>query len=188
MKDIPMVGKRMKRSINKRDSPGPMNSIIEKAMELGATGAVSISADTVVVANWVRLKCQYGCGGWGRSLTCPPYSPTPDRMSEILREYSSAILLHRRGSWPSIRENLSELERHAFLAGYYKAFALPSGPCRLCDECNTKEPCKHPREARPSMEACGIDVFGTARAAGMPIKVAMTKDDEPNFYGLLLLE
>ena len=188
MKAPQMVLKEMKRSISRVDSPGPMDSIIQKAMELGATSAVKIKAETVVVANWVRLKCQYGCGGWGRSLTCPPYSPTPEKMAEILGEYSSALLVQRAGSWPSIRENMSELERHAFLAGYYKAFALPSGPCRLCDECNTKEPCKHPREARPSMEACGIDVFGTARSAGMPIKVAMTKDDRPNFYGLLLLE
>jgi predicted metal-binding protein len=165
-----------------------MDSIIEKALKLGANNAVPISTDKVVVANWVRLKCQYGCGGWGKALTCPPYSPTPQQMVEILREYKSAILVHKKGSWSDIRENMAELERDAFLAGYYKAFSLPSGPCRLCEKCYVNAPCKHPREARPSMEACGIDVFGTARAAGMPIQVVMTRDDEPNFYGLLLLE
>jgi hypothetical protein len=38
------------------------------------------------------------------------------------------------------------------------------------------------------MEACGIDVFATARAAGLPIAVATCRDDEQNYYGLVLVE
>ena len=165
-----------------------MESIIEKALELGATDAVELDPEKVVVANWVRLKCQYGCGGWGRALTCPPYSPTPEQTTRILKEYKSAILVHKKGSGPNFREFMAEVERQAFLAGYYKAFGMPSGPCRLCDECNLEGPCMHPREARPSMEACGIDVFGTAKAAGLPIQVVKTREDETNYYGLLLLD
>jgi predicted metal-binding protein len=142
----------------------------------------------IVVASWVRLKCQYGCGGWGSCLTCPPHSPTPEQTSKLVSEYGKAILVHKTGSWKNLRKDMSELERFAFLEGYYKAFSLHSGPCKLCDKCNLDEPCKHPREARPSMEACGIDVFGTARAAGMPINVVISRDDEPNYYGILLLE
>ncbi len=165
-----------------------MKAVLEKAIELGATDAVAISPEKVVVANWVRLKCQFGCGGWGRSLTCPPYTPTPEQMSKILSEYHKAILLRRKGLWSSFRKLMAELEKFAFLEGYYKAFALPSGPCDLCDECNLEGPCRYPTEARPSMEACGIDVFATAVAAGMPIRVAKSEKDESNYYALLLLE
>lgn len=165
-----------------------MKPLIDKAIELGAADAVPMPLGKVVVANWVRLKCQFGCGGWGRCLTCPPYSLTPEQTSKILSEYRKALLVHSKGSHPGLRKLMSELERFAFLKGHYKAFAFCSGPCDLCDECNLKGPCRHPREARPSMEACGIDVFGTAAAAGLPIHVAKNRQDETNYYGLLLVE
>ena len=38
------------------------------------------------------------------------------------------------------------------------------------------------------MEACGIDVFRTARAAGFPIEVVKDYKCRQNYYGLLLLE
>ena len=50
----------------------------EMAIEAGASGAKLVPADEVYCAEWVRLRCQYGCGGYGRCLTCPPYSPTPE--------------------------------------------------------------------------------------------------------------
>ncbi len=48
--------------------------------------------------------------------------------------------------------------------------------------------CKHPDEARPAMEAAGIDVFATARAAGLPIQVVTSEDSPQNYYALLLVE
>ena len=55
-----------------------LDTYAEKAKSLGVSKAEIIDAKNVVVENWVRLKCQYGCGGYGECLTCPPYSPTPD--------------------------------------------------------------------------------------------------------------
>ena len=56
----------------------------QMAKEMGVTLAKVISPQTVVTAEWVRFKCQYGCGGYGKRLTCPPYSPTPDETRKIL--------------------------------------------------------------------------------------------------------
>ena len=39
-----------------------MNDWITRAVELGADAAQMIPTDQVMVADWVRLKCQYGCG------------------------------------------------------------------------------------------------------------------------------
>jgi predicted metal-binding protein len=83
---------------------------------------------------------------------------------------------------------VAEIERQVFLKGFYKAFAMASGPCELCEECNLDGDCRYPYEARPSMEACGIDVFQTAREAGFPIEVLTSCEDTPNFYSLLLVE
>jgi hypothetical protein len=38
------------------------------------------------------------------------------------------------------------------------------------------------------MEACGIDVFKTARDNGFPIAVVKTYGEERNIYGLILVE
>ena len=81
------------------------------------------------------------------------------------------------------------LERRAFLEGYHKAFAMGAGPCELCKTCLPGErECRHPEKARPAMEACGIDVFQTARNNGFPIDTVKNPDCRQNYYGLLLLE
>jgi predicted metal-binding protein len=85
-------------------------------------------------------------------------------------------------------EILVKLEIEVFLDGYYKAWSMGSGPCRLCEKCDLSAPCNHGLEARPSMEACGIDVFKTARDNGFPIEVLRTRDEERDIFGLILVE
>ena len=158
------------------------------ALKLGARDAKEIAVDTIVTAAWVRLKCQYGCGGYGRRLTCPPYSPTPEQTACVLKDYHVALLVHSDGHADATHV-VATIERQAFLDGYYRAFAMGSGPCRLCDECNpTDQLCLHPREARPSMEACGIDVYQTVRSNGFPIAVVENRSCAQNYYGVVLIE
>jgi hypothetical protein len=38
------------------------------------------------------------------------------------------------------------------------------------------------------MEAAGIDVFATARAAGLPIEVVPSTDCRQNYYSLILVQ
>jgi predicted metal-binding protein len=138
------------------------------------------------------MKCQYGCDGFGLSLCCPPRTPTPDITRKVIDSYEKAILLHRRLNKGERGKILNEivvrLEIEIFLDGYYKAWSMGSGPCRLCKECDLTGPCKHGYQARPSMEACGIDVFKTARDNGFHIEVVKTHDDERNVFGLILVE
>ncbi|MGQ9645574.1 MAG: DUF2284 domain-containing protein [Thermodesulfobacteriota bacterium] len=55
-------------------------------------------------------------------------------------------------------------------------------------ECHLDGPCKQRDLARPSMEACGIDVFRTARDNGVHIEVVKTLNDERKVDGLILVE
>ncbi|MDI6892956.1 MAG: DUF2284 domain-containing protein [Actinomycetota bacterium] len=164
-----------------------MEKFCRAAIKLGAVEAKPIKADDVIVSDWVRRKCQYGCGGYGQCLTCPPYSPTPDQMRKILSEYKWAILLRFEPEGPNVRETTVKLERRIFLSGYYSAFGLGAGPCHLCDKCNLKE-CIHPDLARPSMEACGVDVYATVRKAGFKIEVLKDQKQRPVYFGLLLVK
>jgi len=165
-----------------------MEELLRRAVELGASEAVVLDTKMIAVSDWVRLKCQFGCGNWGKNLTCPPYTPTPKLTRRVLSEYSKSLLIRKRGPWEDSHRVMIDLERYAFTKGYYKAFAFNSGPCRLCKECDVEGGCHHPSEARPSPEACGIDVFATASAAGLPISVVASRDEEPDYYGLLIVE
>ena len=101
------------------------------AKEHGAAHALIINVEDVAVAEWVRLKCQYGCSAYGRRLTCPPHSPTPETTRKMLKEYSAALLMKfervsREDEVDSeastrIRELVYELERRVFFDGFYKA-------------------------------------------------------------------
>ena len=71
--------------------------------------------------------------------------------------------------------------------GFHKAFGLGAGPCWLCQTWNLEQ-CVHPLEARPSMEACGIDVYATVQANGYPMQVVRDRDEIPNRYGLILIQ
>jgi predicted metal-binding protein len=160
---------------------------VTRARELGADDARLIGPRDVVCSEWVRLKCQYGCDGNGACLTCPPLSPTPEQTRRILDEYAHLLLVHytRRGS---VTRLVIKLEREIFLDDHPKAFAWAAGPCGLCRTCDTSAPCKHADRAPPSMEACGIDVFSTARRAGFPIRVVCQERDDQNYFGLIGIE
>ena len=173
-----------------------LESFCKRALEMGIDEAKIINPRSVVTAEWVRLKCQYGCPGFGESLCCPPHTPMPDVTRKVIDSYRKAILLHqkllkgkRRSERAKLfREAIVPLEIEIFLDGYYKAWSMGCGPCDLCKKCNLSGSCKQGLKARPSMEACGIDVFNTARDNGFPIEVVQSHGDEMNLFGLILVE
>ena len=167
------------------------DKIIKAAFKIGAVDAKIIKANEVVVRDWVRLKCQYGCDQYGIRLTCPPNTPTPDEFRKILKEYEWMLLLQLEAkdmdtAFKEAHEFIVDLEKEAFLGGYYKAFGLASGCCPYCTDCNL-EKCKHPERARPSMEAMGIDVFATVKTAGIDLNVVRDFNGKPMYFGLLLI-
>jgi predicted metal-binding protein len=99
--------------------------------------------------------------------------------------YKSAILVH--GShYKEIHCLIPTLEHDIFLDGFHKAFGMGAGPCQLCKSC--AKSCRHPEKTRPSMEACGIDVYATVRTNGYPIQVVKNESCKANYYGLVLIE
>jgi len=84
---------------------------------------------------------------------------------------------------------VNKTEAIAFKMGFYFAAGLAGGNCCLCRECVTpqsRRPCKHPFQARPSMEAMGIDVIKTCRKARMP--VSLSSKNAVRWTGLLLVD
>jgi predicted metal-binding protein len=109
-------------------------------------------------------------------------------MRKVLDAYTRAILIHCEPG-ADVKATVADLERDIFLRGAWKAFGLGAGPCYFCKECNVEEEqCRHPERARPSMEACGIDVFSTVKKTGFPIEVVRTTRQCPHYYGLILVD
>lgn len=156
------------------------------AHELGADSAKVIDPATVVTAPWPAIKCQFGCQKYGTCAICPPRTPKYTETREILNCYHKAILFrchHEEEPSPIA----AELERQAFLSGFYKALGFGGGPCHVCKKCNPDK-CNFPAKSAPSMESCGVDVFATVRANGYEINTIREKDEPQNYFGLLLLE
>jgi predicted metal-binding protein len=154
----------------------------------GVKAAKIVRPADVETAHWVRLKCQFGCDGYGQCLVCPPFSPTPEETRQVLDGYKRAMLI-RFSAEADTKATVAELEREIFLRGAWKALGLGAGPCYFCESCVLPEgPCRHAERARPAMEACGIDVYTTARRAGFPIEVVRTRQQCPQYYGLVLID
>lgn len=94
-----------------------------------------------------------------------------------------------KNSEKAFTELLGDLETEALNMGYRFAAALTGGECCLCDECvgqGSGERCRHPFRSRPSMEAMGIDVFQTAKNAGLPFEIPAK--DKVVWTGILLVD
>ncbi|HEX9912659.1 MAG TPA: DUF2284 domain-containing protein [candidate division Zixibacteria bacterium] len=166
------------------------------AKKSGAVWVKIINPENVVAAEWVRLKCQYGCNRYGTCLTCPPYSPTPEQTKRMLKDYSKALIMvydipperNERNLRKKLRRDVAKIEKEIFLDGHYKAFGMACGPCNLCKVCNLSYPCKFEDLARPSMEACGIDVYQTLANTGYELKVVKSYEEGCKFCSLILID
>ena len=168
-------------------------------VEHGLTDFRWIDPAEIVVAQWVRMKCAYGCGSYGRVASCPPNTPSVAECRQFFDEYSTAVVFHfekaveqpeARHAW-SRETNLAllQLERAVFLADYRKAFLLFMDSCHLCADCaSAREACKNARQSRPSPEGMAMDVFATVRKLGYPIEVLTDYDQAMNRYAFLLVE
>lgn len=153
----------------------------------------------IKVSQWVRMKCMYGCSGYGSNASCPPNVPSIPECRHFFSEYSTAVMFHfakkaeqpeERHAWTrEVNEGLLELERTVFLSGYERVFLLFMDSCNLCEECpGEREDCDKPLQARPTPEAMGVDLFSTVRHYGDPIEVLSDYTKAMNRYAFLMIE
>jgi len=162
----------------------------EKALELGAATAEKIRASQIVVDERVRLKCTVPrCLRAGETPNCPPYAPELDVVRKAFAKFSWGILLKthlepmgnytpKSGQEQNLLfhkksgEIVYELERLAYKQGYHLAMGLGGGSCKdylcrglICQFLDSGR-CRFPLQARPAMEAMGIDVVDLISKVG----------------------
>ena len=157
-----------------------------------------IDPKKIIVAQWVRMKCKFGCVEYGRCSACPPNTASVAECAQFFSEYSQAIILHFEGAmkkpedrhaWSrKINAKLVKLEREVFLAGYERAFLLFMDSCCFCKECTgDRQTCNEPRMARPAPEAMAVDVYSTVRQYGFSINVRTDYDQKMDRYAFLMV-
>ncbi|MCL2459789.1 MAG: DUF2284 domain-containing protein [Euryarchaeota archaeon] len=189
-----------------------IDELITYAKSMGGTAQYLVTSK-IVVSEFTALKCKYGCRGYAKRFSCPPYTPTPEETRNVLAEYQHAIMVRftERGGFEGytsppgnpqttaawVHQSMLALERHAFLAGYYKAFSFSAHPCSVCARCALKDGgtiCRFRDQVRPSMEGSGIDVYATAKNIGWIIEtLAYMPDgrstcDAAHTHTLILIE
>jgi len=165
-------------------------SLAEEAKRMGCERASLIWAEDVVFDPRVTLKCRQNiCKHYGKNFMCPPFVAPSQEFQQSALKYKAALLLQlEREISPdltpddinkefknlvlSMRQILVTLEKKAFDLKFVFSTGLGAGECKLCETCGVRlgaESCCSPEDARPSMEAVGIDVIGTCRKAGLPV-------------------
>lgn len=157
-----------------------------------------IDPKKIVVSQWVRMKCRFGCGEYGHGGACPPETPSVAECREFFSEYSHGVILHFEGlmenpedrhTWSArINNRLIKLERAVFTAGFERAFLMFMDSCCFCRECTgSRTTCAQPRMARPSPEAMAVDVYTTVRQAGFTINVLPDYDKKMDRFAFLMV-
>ena len=67
--------------------------LVKLALENGASDAKIIPANKVIIEDRVVLKCKVGCNNYGKTLACPPYTPSAEEFRKIVSEYSFAMFM-----------------------------------------------------------------------------------------------
>ena len=157
-----------------------------------------VDASEIMVAQWVRVKCLFGCSEYG-SGACPPNTPLVEECKSFFSEYQRAVIVvlkkHAdKKNYPSdwskqMTKNLLEVERQIFLSGYYKIFLLNQTCCSLCKDCKgNRNDCANKKDSRPSPEAFAVDVYETLRNANIDINVVAENPGGMKRIAILMID
>ena len=83
--------------------------LVKLALENGAADAKIIPANKVVVEDRVVLKCKVGCTHYGKTLACPPYTPSAEEFRKIVSEYSYVLFMKFKSKAEADPEVLKKL-------------------------------------------------------------------------------
>ena len=154
---------------------------------LGFVDVLPIPVENIHIPDWADQKCRFGCDRYG-SPNCPPHTVSPENTRAFIRDYRFALLLEGAPPTGEFQKRVLQAEKEAFKAGFYKAFAYWAGPCSICASCVKDGDCRNTKDARPSMEGAGIDVYETVRRAGIGLRTLDSRSGFVKYFGLLLVE
>jgi predicted metal-binding protein len=190
-----------------------LDELLSKARDMGATDAVVLAPENIVVEDSLAEKCiRPKCINYGLSKSCPPNVGGPGAMRKRLEtvdfaiffkiEVPSAILYSGQGRelFQLLHETAAGIEHKAVALGFANARAYAGNSCKKvfcrdfleCRVIGENGQCRNPDRARQSMSGFGINVTKLYEAAGWPFKGVTHENGEEvvgmsSICGLVLL-
>jgi predicted metal-binding protein len=183
-----------------------LDTLQQKALAFGASDAKVIPASQIPVEDDIILFCKDPlCDSYGQSIHCPPHAMAPQSMRAVIGNYQKALIfklelpseqlldescnLH----FKKIFRIAAKLEQAALAAGYTESSGYAAGSCKpvfcpsyKCQALRDGTSCRYPAEARPSMEAVGINVFKLYENVGWEIHKITKNNFAPGVTGGVL--
>ncbi|KPA15436.1 metal-binding protein-like protein [Candidatus Magnetomorum sp. HK-1] len=143
------------------------------AIENGA-----LSANKIDVSNIIFNNTPIDCPQDEQSFYYPQVIYKKDPIQKILKTFHWAVvfIIDRKLNLKKVYEVTAKIESNCFYKNYHLAVGLAAGNCRKVF-CSTKNSCQamtkgkgcaFPMIARPSVEACGIDLISLAQESNIP--------------------
>lgn len=151
------------------------------AQELGFSHFGILKTNDLVFMPEVRKMCEDNrCNMYNKSWGCPPACGTLEEISKQAMGYLHGIVLQMTGDMEDDFdvETMMETEKlqkerfaqmvEQLLSKEIECLPMASGACTLCQQCTyPNEPCRFPDKVHPSMEAYGLMVSDSCKAAGL---------------------
>mgnify|MGYP002338715253 CR=1 FL=1 len=174
-----------------KDTEERLDSLVEKALEMGATNARIIPAEKIVVDPGLAEICHNPkCINYGLSKSCPPHVAGPEAFEKQLENFSWAVVFkievpseilyssQNLELFQLLHEVASGVDQAAVDMGFADARGYAGNSCKkvFCHdylECRflyEDGQCRNPHSARPSMSGFGVNVSKLYEAAGWQIK------------------
>lgn len=156
---------------------------VDRALALGATGAVWVPTQAVEIREEFRKLCeQNACRNYDTNWMCPPAVGSMDACKQRLERYEEGLVVQRicqLQDWMDIEGMEQGAALHQALLDALRqemeqegeVLALSSGGCKRCETCaylQDRQPCRQPQRAMSSLEAYGMDVTRLIEQAGLP--------------------
>lgn len=172
--------------------------LLRRTLAAGAEKAAVIRAEDIAVSSAFRDICAgNACGLYGRCWMCPPDIGEIGVLMARLKTYRRGLLyqtvyaiedsfdIEGMGEAAAAHAQVSQTVNAALRPLLPGCLHLSCGGCRLCTRCAKQDglPCRMPHKALPPMEGYGIDVYNTAKAAGLKY---INGQNTVTFFGIVL--
>ena len=158
-----------------------MTEWVEQALAFGFSHAALLDASTLELRHEVRDMCAADkCHAYGKSWVCPPACGSIAENSVRLKPFTKGLIVQTTAQMEDDFdvETMQEAEVRqkqlfegfrAVLRGKYpNMLPLTSGTCEICPTCTYPDaPCRHPKDATPSMEAFCLLVSDVCASNGL---------------------
>ncbi len=178
---------------------------------IGIDEAIEIYTAKVVVREAIYWRKRYS-QDYNSNWCTLPNTPKPEETKRLLKEYKKAVLVMGHSdtiekevfkdisyfngnknrikkktinSKNEFRKAIIKIEKQLRKKGLYRAMALLSHPCSLCEPCFYPKECPKPKFRRPQIESMGVDIKGTMRNVKKGWSFPEKKEV---FYSIILLE